>query len=86
MASMFANQRRCELGARSGARSAPTLLTPREVECLQWVLKSKSDTDIGHILGLSHTTVHFHIERAKKKLGVKTRAQAATIVTSFGYL
>jgi DNA-binding CsgD family transcriptional regulator len=86
MASLFAHQRCCELGGQSEASSAPMPLTPREVECLRWVLKGKSDTDIGKILGISHTTVHFHIERVKKKLGVKTRIQAATIVVTLGYL
>ena len=86
MASLFAHQRCRDLGGLSEASSAPTPLTPREVECLRWVLKGKSDTDIGKILGISHTTAHFHIERAKKKLGVKTRTQAAATVVSLGYL
>jgi DNA-binding CsgD family transcriptional regulator len=86
MASMFAHQRFRELRGRSGASSAPTLLTARELECLRWVLRGKSDTDISKILGISHTTVHFHIERAKKKLGVRTRSQAAATVMTLGYL
>ena len=86
MASLFAHQRCRELGGQSEASAAATLLTRREVECLRWVLKGKSDTDIGKILGISHTTVHFHIERTKKKLGVKTRTQAAAVVVSLGYL
>lgn len=85
-ACIFTHQRCRELGGQSEASSAPTLLTPREVECLRWVLKGKSDTDIGEILGISHTTVHFHIERVKNKLGVKTRTQAAAVVVSLGYL
>jgi DNA-binding CsgD family transcriptional regulator len=86
MASLFAYRRCRELGGQSQASSAPMLLTPREAECLRWVLKGKSDTDIGKILGISHTTVHFHIERVKKKLGVKTRTQATATVVSLGYL
>jgi DNA-binding CsgD family transcriptional regulator len=86
MASLFAHQRCRELGGQSEASSAPTPLTPREVECLRWVLKGKSDTDIGKILGISHTTVHFHIERVKKKLNVRTRTQAAAMVMTLGYL
>ena len=86
MASLFTHQRCLELGGKSEASSASTLLTPRETECLRWVLKGKSDTDISKILGISHTTVHFHIERTKKKLGVKTRTQAAAMVVSLGYL
>ena len=61
-------------------------LTPREIECLRWVLKGKSDTDMAKILGISHTTVHFHIEQVKKKLGVKTRTQAAATILTLGYL
>jgi DNA-binding CsgD family transcriptional regulator len=86
MASLFAHQRCRVLGGQSEASSAARLLTPREVDCLRWVLKGKSDTDIGKILDISHTTVHFHIERVKKKLGAKTRTQAAAIVVSLGYL
>jgi len=86
MASLFANQRCRVLGGQSEASLAQTPLTPREVECLRWVLKGKSDTDIGKILDISHTTVHFHIERVKKKLGIKTRTQAAAMVVSLGYL
>jgi len=49
-------------------------------------LQGKSDTDIEEILGISRTTVHFHIERVKKKLGVKTRTQAAAMIVTLGYL
>lgn len=87
IASLYAHQRCCELGGQSGdASTVPTVLTKRELDCLRWVLKGKSDTDIGEILGISHTTVHFHVERAKRKLGVKTRAQAASVAVSLGYL
>jgi DNA-binding CsgD family transcriptional regulator len=86
MVSLFTYQRCRELGGQSETSLAPRLLTPREIDCLRWVLKGKSDTDIGKILDISHTTVHFHIERVKKKLGVKTRTQAAAIVVSLGYL
>jgi DNA-binding CsgD family transcriptional regulator len=86
IASLYAHQRCCELGGQSDASTVPTSLTTRELDCLRWVLKGKSDTDIGKILGISHTTVHFHVERTKKKMGVKTRAQAASVAVSLGYL
>jgi regulatory LuxR family protein len=83
MASLFADQRCRVLGGLSEASSAAALLTPARVcdGC-----KGKSDTDIGKILDISHTTVHFHIQRVKKKLGAKTRTRAAAIVVSLGYL
>ena len=86
IASMFAHQRCCEIGGLTDATSSKRSLTPREIECLRWVLKGKSDSDIGAILGISPTTVHFHVERVKKKLGLKTRTQAAATVVGLGFL
>lgn len=40
--------------------------------------------NIGKILDISPTTMHFHIERGKK-LGVRTRTQAAATVVSRVY-
>ena len=61
-------------------------LSAREIECMRWVIEGKSDTDIGEILGISPTTVHYHIENAKKKLGVRTRLQATQLAVSRGYI
>jgi DNA-binding CsgD family transcriptional regulator len=86
LASFYAYDRCRTLGGSIEASTAKTPLSPRELECLKWVLDGKSDTDIGKILGISHTTAHFHIERVKKKLGVRTRTQAAAMVATLGYL
>jgi DNA-binding CsgD family transcriptional regulator len=86
MASLHAFERCRALGGLIEASSAKAPLSPRELECLKWVLDGKSDRDIGAILGISHTTVHFHVERVKKKLGVRTRTQAAAMVMTLGYL
>jgi DNA-binding CsgD family transcriptional regulator len=86
MASLYAHHRSQAFGRATDASSVKILLSPRELECLKWVLDGKSDTDIGGILGISHTTAHFHIERAKKKFGVRTRTQAATMAVTMGYL
>ena len=86
MASIYAHDRCRALGGLIEASSAKTPLSPRELECLKWVLDGKSDTDIGEILGISPNTVHFHVERVKKKLGVRTRTQAAATVMTLGYL
>lgn len=53
-------------------------LSPREVECLRWAAAGKTDAEIGRILTISPRTTRFHIENAKKKLGVATRIQAVT--------
>lgn len=51
-------------------------LSPRESECLGWVAQGKTDQETAKILGISPRTVRFHIDNAKKKLGVATRIQA----------
>jgi DNA-binding CsgD family transcriptional regulator len=86
MASLYAHDRCRALGGLIEASSAKNPLSPRELECLKWVLDGKSDTDIGAILGISRTTAHFHIERLKQKLGVRTRTQAAAMMLALGYL
>lgn len=53
------------------------VLSRREVECLEWAARGKSAWDIGHILGISQRTAVFHLDNAKKKLGVRTITQAA---------
>lgn len=57
------------------------LLTRRQIECLAWVSNGKTDWEIGEILSIQESTVHSHIEDAKKKLLAVTKAQA--VVTAF---
>lgn len=64
--------------------SIAVTLTPREIECVKWLLAGKSDWEIGEILGIAEATVHWRIERAKKKLGIKTRAQLTALAVHYG--
>ena len=73
------------LAARIGARLArvartvwpkPVQLREREVETLTWAARGKTFEEIGTILSLSRRTVEFHLENARRKLGVATRTQA----------
>jgi DNA-binding CsgD family transcriptional regulator len=54
-------------------------LSAREIECLQWAAAGKSDGDIALLVGISSATAHFHIEQAKKRLGVRTRVEAVAV-------
>lgn len=54
-------------------------LTMREAEVLYWVIKGKTNKDIGDILGTSPRTVHKHLEHVFEKLGVETRTAAANL-------
>ena len=54
-------------------------LTQREAEVLDWVIKGKTNRDIGEILGTSPRTVNKHLEHVFVKLGVETRTAAASV-------
>ncbi|WP_343731344.1 response regulator [Duganella sp.] len=54
-------------------------LTQRESEVLNWVIKGKTNRDIGDILGTSPRTVNKHLEHVFVKLGVETRTSAASV-------
>lgn len=56
------------------AASGPQL-TPRQRDCAALVAQGKSDWEIGRLLGISESTVHKHIEDAKRRFGVSTRIQ-----------
>jgi DNA-binding NarL/FixJ family response regulator len=64
------------------AMSAAFTLTAREAEVLYWVVKGKTNKDIGDILGGSPMTVKKHLERVFVKLGVETRTAAAGKATA----
>ncbi|MBH5384690.1 LuxR family transcriptional regulator [Bradyrhizobium diversitatis] len=63
-------------------RFAGVLLSPRELECLEWASQGKSAWEIGCILGISRNTVAYYLENAKEKLGVRTVVQAATLLAA----
>jgi len=51
-------------------------LTERERDSLAWVAEGKSDWEIAVILGLAESTVRFHVDNGRRKLGAVNRAQA----------
>lgn len=61
-------------------------LTERERDALSWVAEGKSDWEISVILSLSETTVRFHVDNARRKLGAVNRAQAVARLVAAGLL
>jgi len=57
------------------AQPARPRLTPRQRDCMVLAAQGKSDWEIGKLLGISESTVHKHIEDAKRRFGVSTRIQ-----------
>jgi LuxR family quorum sensing-dependent transcriptional regulator len=61
-------------------------MTPREIECMRWVAIGKTNWEIGQVLGISPSTVHFHVESAKKKLNKTTRTEAVAVLVLHGLI
>lgn len=53
-------------------------ISSREIDCLHWAARGKSNREIGDILGVSENTVRFHLKNVFRKLGVTSRSQAVS--------
>lgn len=76
---------RKEIGFGVAPEDTPKL-TARELECMQWVALGKTDWEIAQVLGISSSTAHFHVESAKKKLGLNSRTEAVARLTLYGLI
>jgi len=50
-------------------------LTERQLDCIVLMAQGKSDWDAGRILGISQRTVQEHLDTARRRYGVGSRAQ-----------
>lgn len=66
--------------------AATSLLSTRQRDCLAWVRHGKSSTDIAELIGISAQTVEEHVAQACRKLGVRTRVQAAVEASLLGII
>lgn len=84
LASVYLYARLCA-GPPAAPRPA-THLTRREREVMRWIVKGKTDWEIGQILLISKKTVNYHIENVKRKYGATTRMQAVMAALQEGLL
>ena len=69
---------------RDGFALAPAGLTDRELACVRLAAKGMSDAAIASELGIAQSTAHEFIEKAKKRMTVRTRAELAALATALG--
>ena len=62
------------------------IMTNREKEVFELLIKNKSTKEIAIKLNISEKTVRNHISNAMQKLGVKGRAQAVVELLKLGEL
>lgn len=69
----------------AGQHNGP-ILTSRQREVSALVAQGKTNTEIGHALFLSESTVKYHLRAITQKLGARHRAEIAYLAASLGLL
>jgi DNA-binding CsgD family transcriptional regulator len=64
----------------------PPALSDRELECLVWASRGKTNSDISNILGITPRTVEFHVTNAMRKLRVYNKLHAVAIAIQYGLI
>jgi two-component system, NarL family, nitrate/nitrite response regulator NarL len=82
----FLRRRRDEPVGQPQLRRLASFLTPREFECLAFLVEGLDTTAMAARLGLSRTTVRTHVQSMLTKLGVHSRLEAASLATHYGLL
>ncbi len=62
------------------------VLSSREKEVLNWLKQGKSSWAISKILGISESTVNFHVYNIMQKLGAVNRPQAIAVAARLGLI
>ncbi|WP_434628850.1 helix-turn-helix transcriptional regulator [Chromobacterium sp. CV08] len=60
---------------RPESEKAPRL-TPRELECLKWIMAGKTSWEMSRIFSCAEVTVNFHVKNLMKKFDVQSRQHA----------
>lgn len=74
------------LVSRHGFALPPMGLTEREIASLRLVARGQSDAAIAKALGVAVSTAHEFVEKAKRRLKAKTRAELVATAASFGII
>jgi DNA-binding CsgD family transcriptional regulator len=72
------------LARKDGFAMPPAGLTPREIDVLSLVVRGYTDVRIATELGIAAATAHEHVERAKRRLVTRSRAELAAVAVAFG--
>ena len=58
--------------------------SPREVDCLSLLVRGYTDREIARDLAITHATVRFHLDSARRKASARSRTHLAALAVSLG--
>jgi len=69
---------------RLDTRRAPPGFSPRETDCLALLVRGYTDEEIATGLAITHATVRFHLDGARRKAGARSRTHLAALAVALG--
>ena len=64
-------------------RRSPSF-SPREADCLDLLVRGFTDEEIAARLEITHATVRFHLDGARRKAGARSRTHLAALAVALG--
>jgi DNA-binding CsgD family transcriptional regulator len=64
-------------------RQAPRF-SPRETDCVSLLVRGYTDEEIAAGLAITHATVRFHLDGARRKSGARSRTHLAALAVALG--
>ena len=58
--------------------------SPRETDCMVLLVKGLTDGEIARGLAITHATVRFHLDRARRKANARSRTHLAALAVALG--
>lgn len=66
--------------------SSKMYLSKKEIECVNWMIKGKSSSEMAIILGISKRTIETHMNSIKRKLNCYKQFQVGYLIGKYGHL
>ena len=69
---------------RRSSRAESPSFSPRETDCLARLVHGLTDQEIANDLEITHATVRFHLDGARRKANARSRTHLAALAVALG--
>ena len=68
----------------ASSRRGPPGFSPRETDCVALLVRGYTDEEIAVGLAITHATVRFHLDGARRKARARSRTHLAALAVALG--